>query len=305
VEAGNGASTSEARRELWISAFAGRTELETYLRAFGAEDQLEVMEETLERWQEQRARLEELVGREPGSAVAPIEPVPDQYTPLLDAYAAEDAFKRTFPDGEWTYGIVELDGLVPLRKHVNLEYADQLASSYGAPPSLEALIQICLSPTKHPEPLEHARISPEVYEFRSERPDLRLLGSTVRRIDPDDVRAASAGLPVIGVLAFVGFESLVVSTAPVGGRLALLNGLHRAYALRAVGVKKIPVVVREDQNALQDDRAEFSREELRIMERPPLLRDFFDPELSTTFRIKPQWKALTLRLEVGERSLSS
>jgi hypothetical protein len=309
MEPGDGAGTNEARRELWISAFAGRTELESYLRAFGADDRPELIDEALERWDEQRKRLDELVAREAGSPIVlSIEPVPDEYVPLLDAYATEDAFKQAFPDAEWEYGLVELDGLVPLRKHVNLEYADQLVTSYGAPPTLEALIQICLSPTKHPEPLEHALVSPDVYEFRSERPDLRLLGSAVRRIDPSDVRAASAGLPVIGVLAFVGFGPLVVSAAPVGDRLALLDGLHRAYALRAVGVKKIPVVVRRDQavvNALQDDRVEFSLDELQTMERPPLLRDFFDPELSMTFRIKPQRKALTLRLEVGERSLSS
>ena len=214
--------------------------------------------------------------------VSSAEPLPDEYAPLLDAYAAEEAFKQAVPEDEWTFGVVELDGLVPLRKHVNLEYVDQLVSSYGAPPPLDGLIQICLSPTKHPEPLEHARVSPDVYEFRSERPDLRLVGSAVRRVDLADLRAASAGLPVIGVFAFVGFEPLPVSTAPVGGRLALLNGLHRAYALRTL-----------------------SLDELATMQRPPLLRDFFDPALSMTFLVKPQRKALTLRLEVSERSLSS
>jgi hypothetical protein len=295
-------------RELWLSAFTRRSDLEKYLQNYATTDQAKLVPDIVRHWEHQQDRLRALEVRDGGVATATtIEGIPAKHTPLLDAYAAEEAFKQAFPEQGWAYGLVRLDNLVPLRKHVNLGYVDQLAGSYPASPSLEHLIQICLSPTKHPEPLVHVESSPNVYEFQSPRSNLRFLGSVVRPAKPDDLRVRSTGLPVVAVVAFVGFDTPTVSAMRIGSRLALVNGLHRAYALRSIGLGKIPVLIRGDHGGagMPSDQFEFSVDDVSAMLRPPLLRDFFDPGLSMTFLIKTQLKAVNVGFEIKQRSILS
>jgi hypothetical protein len=129
----------------------------------------------------------------------------------------------------------------------------------------------------------------------------------MRGLDLTDLRALSTGWPAIAVVALIGFDPLPISLTRVGPRLALINGLHRAYALRSIGIQKVPAVIRGNkgiESAKGSNPPEFSIPHLATLLRPPLLRDFFDSSLSMTFVVEKQVNALTLTIEGTEQAIS-
>ena len=80
------------------------------------------------------------------------------------------------------------------------------------------------------------------FAFRSSSNDFRYHKATLLR--PDQRSGYTSFGPVSGVVGLVvGFGSNLLSVMKVGNRLLLLNGYHRACALRALGVTHAPCVI--------------------------------------------------------------
>jgi hypothetical protein len=95
----------------------------------------------------------------------------------------------------------------------------------------------------------------------------------------------------------------------VGRRHLLVNGYHRAVALRALGVTHAPCIVQtatctdELQLAAKSrvaERAEFYFESAR----PPLLKDFFDPRLRKRLPLRPRMRHIELSYEIRDYLVS-
>jgi len=72
--------------------------------------------------------------------------------------------------------------------------------------------------------------------------------------------------------------------------LRLQNGLHRAYALRALGIEYMPCLIVEPTSRTETDLLTGQwtpeRKQQEISQRPPLMKDFFNPALTEKFQVR-------------------
>src|SRR5207248_3693776 len=160
----------------------------------------------------------------------------------------------------------------------------------------------CL-PFDHPATAFHSGRAPDgSFVFASESNDLRSLETLLLR--PDQVQGFTPLGPVAGVVAVVvGFGSNYLNVLACENRLILNNGHHRAYALRELGVTHIPCVLQKLAN--RDDLKRVAaggllRHPERYLEppRPPLFKDYFDPNLRRFVRLLPRKKYVTVKITV-------
>jgi len=62
---------------------------------------------------------------------------------------------------------------------VNLDYVDRLLGSYPASPTVGDLIDICVSPRRQMDPIQHLEVAPNTHVFSSPNSDIRFLGAFV------------------------------------------------------------------------------------------------------------------------------
>jgi hypothetical protein len=130
---------------------------------------------------------------------------------------------------------------------------------------------------------------------------MRVLGAVP--IDPAQVSGYEPyGQAAAVVAVYVGYSMNIMSAVQMGNRVMLVNGTHRAYALRAHGVTHAPCVVsrvssRDDLDLVgMPDEADscgsyFSRA------RPPLLKDYFDERLCRKVSVRRSQQVIQLDLK--------
>jgi len=106
---------------------------------------------------------------------------------------------------------------------------------------------------------------------------------------------------VIGLA--VGFGSNFLNAIYAENRLILNNGSHRAYALRDLGITRVPCIVQHIS----------SRDELGVLactavtdapnfflqdRRPMMLKDYFDPRLRKVLRVQRRLRQVTVKFDV-------
>ena len=89
----------------------------------------------------------------------------------------------------------------------------------------------------------------------------------------------------------VGFGSNFLSGVRSGSRVLLQNGYHRAYALRSAGFTHawcvVELVTRKDELRLTATSEVMDDPEFYFAaKRPPILRDFFDPQIAKRLKVK-------------------
>jgi hypothetical protein len=91
-----------------------------------------------------------------------------------------------------------------------------------------------------------------------------------------------AAAAVIGVV--VGYGANYLSAVSIEDRLVLVNGSHRAYALRSAGVTHAPCLIqtltrRDELDVVGVQELNEKPDAFLADPRPPLLKDYFDPQL--------------------------
>jgi hypothetical protein len=147
----------------------------------------------------------------------------------------------------------------------------------------EALFRFCL-PYDHPEaPVRVSRPAGNAWVFVSPSTDFRFLGASLLRSDQIVGHQSTGALAgVVGLE--VGYGSNFLNAIEVNGRLVLNNGSHRAYALYASGVHEAPCLIQtvsrmEELELVASGDLVGSPDRYLAATRPPLLKDYFDPEL--------------------------
>jgi hypothetical protein len=103
----------------------------------------------------------------------------------------------------------------------------------------------------------------------------------------------------------VGFGSNFLSAIHVENRLLLHNGSHRAYALRKIGLKRVPCIVQHVSSRDELElvaSSEVRRHPDRYLKdpRPSMLADYFNPGLHTVMQVRSRLRQITVRVEVDE-----
>lgn len=234
-------------------------------------------------------------------------PLPSELEPLAAEVIADPIFQAAFDVLPARIALVELDRLVVSQKTIHLGHIRRLRGRLGPAPTPQQAFRLCL-PADHPMPdFRMSRVGSDSVVFVSESDDLRFHESIV--LAPKQVTGHQSFGPVAGVVGLVvGFGSGYLNVTSCEGRLVLNNGYHRAYALRELGFTHVPAVVQQVSRADEMGAAggaAFRRDPEYYLRssRPPVIKDYFDPELRKVVRLVPTARHIRVRFTIEEADL--
>jgi hypothetical protein len=293
----------ERYEELWL---LGLPPLSRYLefveRASPGGDRVDRAALTNE-WRAANDYYQQLEHSEAGIAsAASHRELDSSFTSFVPAVQDHPHFRRVFDTLPTQFGMVELDRLIVFQKHITRTFVDDLTARIGPAPSAEALFRMCM-PLDAPEPpVQICQLGAGRYVFRCPSTDLRYHESIVLR--PEQVQSYHSFGAIAGLIAVaVGFGCKFLNAVRVGTRVLLINGYHRACALRELGVTHVPCIIQTatcvDELALVVKGHVAEQAELYFESaRPPLLKDFFDPKICKCLPISGQTHLVEVNIEV-------
>lgn len=291
---------SHAARTSYLFAFATRHEVINYVRTQGTAAERERLPEIIRRWETAQARIAQLQPQEATTmSGVSITNVPPEFTGLIEQYATDPLFQRSFAALPASIRLVEVDRVVAAQRTVNLDYVGRLKERLGPDPSFDSLLALCAAPQRNMDTIRHLEVAPNTHVFSSKNSDVRYLGSFMKEdLTAEEMGfAEGGGIPVAAVISFIGYGTAPISAFEVNGRCVLGNGFHRAYALRSMGITQIPMVVQTCTNPMFEfppNLVGIPREYLLGSPRPSLLRDFFDPDLAINLEIRDRIRTVTV-----------
>lgn len=261
-----------------------------------------------DRWRAANDHYHTLEVRESGIAdTAECHPLTAAQKKLTNKIRADHRFKRTFDTVPTAFRMIELDKLVVFQTRVDAEYVKALSKRISPRTRFAALLDFCY-PLGETEPeVDAERIGARRYVFSSISTDFRFQSPVV--LQPEQMRdvktsgsiAVLAGVPI-------GFGSNMFSVIRSGKRMLLHNGYHRACAMRAAGITHAPCIVQTVTR--QDEFEVVAKAEVAEMTdfyfrtaRPPLLKDFFDPDIRRVYPVKRVKRVIEVNLDIREYSL--
>jgi hypothetical protein len=259
-------------------------------------------------WRLANDRYYDLEKREAGIAdKAECLELPAAMRPLADELAALPSFRNTWDCLPVSFGMVELDRLVLYQRHVTLPFVEALAARLTPPPDAEGLFRFCQPLERSDPPISVRRLDEERYLFASESTDFRFHKAVLLR--PEQIVGFESFGPIGAVVGLVvGFGSNFLSVIRSDGRMLLHNGYHRAYALRAAGFTHAPAVIqtvtRLDELALVAAHRVVDEPGFYFAaKRPPLLKDFFDPQLSKVLPVRRRERLIEVSFDYDEMNV--
>jgi hypothetical protein len=256
-------------------------------------------------WQSANDLLRRLEKDEAGAADdPPLGKLGPEYEPLLIEFLEDPLVRHGFNTVPTEVAMVELDRLVVYQKHIDLTYVSQLAERLGPALSEEQIFRTCLLHDHPAPPMKWSRVADNRFVFMSPSNDLRFLGATP--LSADQIKDHPVPGHLAGVAGItVGFGSNFLNAFYSERRLILNNGSHRAYALRSLGITRVPCIV---QHVSSRDQVEVvgSKDVRRDPDlylkhpRPPMLKDYFDPRLHRVMPVHRRLRQIAVRFEIEE-----
>jgi hypothetical protein len=223
-------------------------------------------------------------------------------TDARDRLLRDEAFLQAMAIVPIDIRMVELDRLVIPQKHVSLGSTRHIQSQFGGDPDPLSLFNLCV-PLDHPrESVRCLRSGNESFVFVSSSHDLRFLD--VFTLDAAQMASAPVrGVAATGLGLMIGYSFNCMTAMHVQNRLVLINGTHRATALRQMGITHAPCVIqkitRPEERLLIGPR-ELNRNpaEFLAIPRPTVLKDFLDPRLHQKVRVSRRMRQLKVSFSI-------
>jgi hypothetical protein len=256
-------------------------------------------------WCRARERLEVLEREEAGLADnPPLEPLPTAMREIADAALQEPEAAKTFHYLPHRWCMVDPDRLVVTQKHLNLRFVAALKKTYASMRTPQDLIDLALGRLDRNAKAHVTPLSETTFSFSSASSDFRFLETVL--LDPALVKGChTSGKAAFLLGVFVGFGVNFISAAHVRNRLVLFNGTHRLCALRELGVKRVPCLVRSVSRDEQLDvlGAADVRQNAQLYlrsPRPPLFKDYFDDQLRKVIAAQRTRRVLQLQVNMQQ-----
>jgi len=294
----------------YLYAFATQAEVVQYLRTqalgVGESEQTQI----LQAWEKLQPRVQALLQSEVGVAEAiGVSDIPPEHQKVVEQFASDRLFQKSFSMLPTGFAIVEIDKLVAAQRTVNQDYVQKLLKSVPKNPQLGDLLNICVSPTRQMNPIQHLEAGQGVHVFSSPNSDIRFLGSFKKDLVAADLEyAMGGGIPAAAIISFVGYGSAPINVLYANRRVVLNNGFHRVFALRSMGVTHIPVVIQSVQNLALEfptQVAGLPREYLLGAPRPMLIKDFFEPDFTIALKVRERLKVVTVATQIAQNEIPS
>lgn len=299
------ATKSHRVEQLYLYAFATQAEVLHHVKTQTLGEERERIDAIMRGWKNVQIRVEETMERERKIAdQVRYEPIPDEFHDFLAGLSNELLFQKTFQHLPVSFQLVDVDRLVAPQRTVNATYVEDLVKRFPKTLGMSELLEICLSPKSVGEPLQYLQADRATHVFSSPNTDVRFLGTSMKPVAQDDHQYAEAGgVPAASVIAFVGYGYAPINTFLVGQRMILNNGFHRVYALRSLGVRKIPVVVQHvTRPELEFPRrmVGLPRDYLLGVRRPVLIKDFFEPGFTIRLKVQQRLRVIKVHVNVSD-----
>ncbi len=300
TEAG-AAPPRNVRRLLYMYGAVTQIELKSFLDIYSV-DSDQQKREIKASWPAAAEHFEELRRAETGVSEAIVTRPLSPEDVRVENLRSDPLFVDTFSNYPYSFEEVEVDKLVACQRTVHLEYIDHLISEYER--RGRDLIDYCLIPWQDTTPVNVGRTAQNAFTASSDNPGLRFLGAYEQRYRRELLQAQTpGGQPVQMIVLVLGYGSSTVSVYRIRKRIILLNGFHRLYALRQLGVTHVPAVVQQITNPeleLPPQIVELPRDYLVENPRPALLKDFFDKQLTCETTQRSFLKAVQVGWGVNE-----
>ena len=258
----------------------------------------------IERWHKAAAVVNSLQEEEAGAADNPrITNLGPEYEPLLREFLKDPLVHQGFNAVPTEVALVELDQLVVHQEHIDVTFADELEKNIGPAPGRDELFRVCLPYDHPPAPASWTRHY-DKFVFVSPSNDLRFLGPMPLKA-PNIVQTPHPGC-IFGVVGLaVGFGSNFLNAICAEGRLILDNGSHRAFALRRMGITHVPCIIqhvssREELEVVASTEVRRNADRYLSEARPPMLKDYLNPDLHMVMTVQRRLRQVTVRFEVEE-----
>ncbi len=208
--------------------------------------------------------------------------------------------------------MIKIDELIVLQNFINIDRSDNVAKRISKNASVEELLDYNFDFNRKPSVINNHWIKPNVMLFSTDDHDVRPGMIELRQI-PRYVGDGSNGgsvsalvIPVVeGEPSVYCIRTYAQVQMPDGSTktiyfLTLMNGFHRAYALRSLGIEYMPCLIIDPTTAgetqmLMGNWTE-ERKAQNASQRPPLMKDFFNPELIEKFSVRK--KLMCIRVEL-------
>lgn len=256
-----------------------------------------------QRWRQANTVLQQRASVEAGMADnQTVGTIPNDLQAVADMFMTDPAVAASYPVLPRTVGLVELDRLVVFQKQINLTYADQLQQViHQQAGDNHQLFDFCVGRSQPRPPIVRIQSNQNTYTFQSLSNDARFLNAAL--LDATQIMGyVPQGYPSSAIVLFVGYGVNALNVVNLNGRLILNNGSHRAYALRASGVTHAFALVQQASSV-----EELAAVAVQVRDnpglyiqtpRPPMLKDYFDPELHEIVQVPP--KARQIRVQFGK-----
>lgn len=228
--------------------------------------------------------------------------LPKALTTHADEVRADRYYQAIFDALPTTIEMVEIDRLVMWQGQVADRFATLRGEMLGRTPSPDALFRFCLPLQRDLPPVSIRRLGADHYQFVSDATDF---GAQAPQFLPDGLLdTLKATGPLTAALTIpIGFGANFLSAIRSDNRILLHNGYHRAYALRALGIRYAPCIVqtvtrRDELKYAADPRVAGDPAFYFRADRPPLLRDFFDPKLAKRLHVMPIQTVVDIQVSV-------
>jgi len=258
--------------------------------------------ELIEEWQAANRIVRALDKVEAGIADKPsIEPV-DPENKLLLEFLQAPLVRHSFNTVPTEVAYIELDQLVVYQHHIDLTFVQKLKNQLGQSPSEEEIFRTCLPCQPSSPPVKWSRTHRNTFVFMSPSDDMRFLGSM--SLEPENITDYPPPGNLAGVVGLaVGFGSNFLNAIYAEKRLILNNGSHRAYALRDLGITRVPCIVQHissrDELSVLASTAITDAPNFYLQDpRPMMLKDYFDPRLRKVMPVHRRLRQVTVKFDV-------
>lgn len=223
---------------------------------------------------------------------------------LLTEFLKDPLVRHGFNSVPTEVAFVNLDQLVVHQHHIDLTYVGVLHRALGPRPDETQIFRAALLHEHPPAPVKWSKTHGNKFVFISSSNDLRFLGPM--ELAARHLRGCRLPGNLQGIIGLpVGFGSNFLNAIRAEGRLILNNGSHRAYALRALGVTRVPCIVQHVATRAALDvtaaSAVTDRPDYYLHHpRPPMLKDYFNPKLRKVLPVHRRLRQITVSYEVEE-----
>jgi hypothetical protein len=267
-----------------------------FVETFCSEDEVFRLPEIEAKWRTASQKFSKLIATE--SKVAEGINLRDMHKDseaVIKEIESQPLFAKNFGKTNYAFRMVELEKVITFPLYVYTNYVQEMTAKLSNSPTERELINLCLEfDENYKDEVSEFRSNPNTYLFSSDK-DLRFLGSSTKY--------TTGGFPTKAIMLFLGFGSPRMNAYSANNKIYLNNGMHRAIALYSKGVRYAPMIIQELDNPNLSFPLRFydvPRRYALDAPRPPMLKDFFDPDLTMELEVKPTKRAVKVTVVTEE-----